>query len=260
MTAYNFDRVSHEYDQTRGLPSDVPERIARWVLSRLPADPVITELGVGTGRIGLPFIAAGVRYTGLDIAEAMMAKLTAKLGGDLRRAQLIRHDVTQPLPVPDGSQDAVLAVNILHLVDAIQVLHNVRRALKPGGALVWGFEEADPDNPHRMLRERFQAEAAALGHRVRDYHVQHGRQQLAEWGAHATRHIVATWGAHESLQAHLDRLRGRVHSFCWGMTDEQIRIVTERTTAWALETFGDLSEPRIYERRFVIDWYVLGGA
>lgn len=259
MTNYNFDRVSGEYDKTRGLPPGVPERIARWVLSRLPADPAITELGVGTGRIGLPFIAVGVRYTGLDISREMMAKLTAKLGGDLQRAQLLLHDITQPLPVPDGSQDAVLAVNILHLVDAVSALTSARRALRPGGALVWGFEETDPNNPHRMLRERFHAEAEAVGFKVRDYHVEHGRELLAQWGSYGTQHIVATWATDEPLQTHLDRLAGRVHSFCWGMTDDQMRLAIERTTAWAIHTFGDLATPRSYERRFVIDWYVLGG-
>lgn len=259
MTSYNFDRVSNQYDESRGLPTGVPERIAQWVLSRLPTDPAITELGVGTGRIGLPFIQAGVRYTGLDISAEMMAKLMAKLGGDLHRAQLIVHDVTQPLPVPDGSQDAVLAVNLLHLVDVIPTLENIRRALRPGGALVWGFEETPADNPHRMLRDRFQAEAEALGFQPRDYYVANGREQLAAWGSQSTRHTVAAWAKEESLQLHLDRLHGRVQSFCWGMTDEQIRVATERTTAWAEDTFGNLSEPRSYERRFVIDWYVLGG-
>lgn len=45
MSRYNFDRVSGEYDQTRRFPPGVSERIA------------------------IPFIEAGVRYTGFDISE-----------------------------------------------------------------------------------------------------------------------------------------------------------------------------------------------
>lgn len=217
------------------------------------------ELGVGTGRIALPFIEAGVRFTGFDISEKMVERLREKLGGDLRQAQLLLQDITQPLPLPDQSQDAVLAVHILHLVDAAAVLGNIRRVMKPGGALVWGFEESPPNDPHRMLRERFHAEAAALGYRRRDYHVQEGRQLLAEWGAYASQHIVATWTEEESLADHLARLQGRVLSSTWNMTDEMISQVAERTTAWALESFGDLDQVRVSERRFVIDWYVLGG-
>lgn len=56
MSRYNFDRVSGEYDQTRRFPPGVSERIA------------------------IPFIEAGVRYTGFDISEQMMARLTEKLG------------------------------------------------------------------------------------------------------------------------------------------------------------------------------------
>lgn len=259
MTNHNFDRVSDRYDQTRGLPPGTPERIAQWILSRLPADPAVTELGVGTGRIGIPFIEAGVRYTGFDISEKMTGQLKAKVQNDLRRSQIILHDITQPLPLPEGSQDAVIAVHILHLVDAVAALNHVRRVLKPGGALVWGYEDTAENEAHRMLRDRFQAEAATLGYRRRDFHVEHGRQQLAEWGYQATRHIVATWPASESLQSHLERLEGKLFSFCWGMTDEQVRTATERTRAWAQESFGDLAQPRHFERRFVIDWYVLGG-
>lgn len=257
---FNFDRISEKYDETRGLPPGVPERIAQWVLARLPGDPAIVELGVGTGRIGLPFIEAGVRYTGFDISAKMTDVLKEKLGGDLRRSQIILHDIHQPLPLPEKSQDAVLAVHILHLVDAPAVLTHVRRVLKPGGALVWGYENSDPDNPHRMLRDRFHAETVALGYKVRDYHVQPARALLAAWGASATQHVVATWEERESLAAHLARLQGRLLSSTWNMDDEMLRQAVARTTAWAEETFGDLETPRISERRFVIDWYVLGGA
>ncbi|MFZ5816546.1 MAG: class I SAM-dependent methyltransferase [Bacillota bacterium] len=259
MPSYNFDRVSDQYDQTRGLPPGLPERIARWVLSRLPKDPAITELGVGTGRIAVPFIQAGVRYTGFDISEQMLERLRAKLQGEMQRSQIMLHDITQPLPLPDRSQDAVIAVHILHLVDSTKALEQVRRVLKPGGALVWGYEAGEEQNAHKMLRDRFHAEAVALGYHGRDYHAQIGRELLARWGAAATQHVIATWSEEESLQAHIDRLRAKVFSFTWGMTDQQLHEAAERVTAWAEETFGDLSLPRISERRFVIDWYVLGG-
>ena len=39
------------------------------------------ELGVGTGRIALPLSRRGVRVTGIDLSEAMVARLRAKPGG-----------------------------------------------------------------------------------------------------------------------------------------------------------------------------------
>ena len=40
------------------------------------------ELAIGTGRIGLPLAARGVRVTGIELSEAMVAQLRAKPGGD----------------------------------------------------------------------------------------------------------------------------------------------------------------------------------
>ena len=259
MTSYNFDRVSDKYDATRGFPPGVSERVARWVLSRLPHDPALLELGVGTGRIAVPFIELGVRYTGFDISEQMLTRLTEKVGGDLRRARTLVHNIEEPFPLPEGSQDAVVAVHILHLVDAVKALTHARRVLKPGGAVVWGYESGFDHNPHTRLRARFHAEAEANGWSKRDFHVPAARELLASWGAVVTQHVIATWAEEESLRSHLDRLRAKVYSFTWSMTDEQVATVADRTEAWALEEFGDLDQPRISERRFVIDWYVIGG-
>jgi cyclopropane fatty-acyl-phospholipid synthase-like methyltransferase len=40
------------------------------------------EFGIGTGRVALPLSQRGVRVSGLDISEAMVARLQAKPGGD----------------------------------------------------------------------------------------------------------------------------------------------------------------------------------
>jgi len=259
MDSFNFDRVSDKYDETRGLPPGVPERVARWVLSRLPNDPAITEVGVGTGRIALPFIQAGVRFTGIDISEKMTIQLREKLGGDLHRAEILLCDINQGIPLPDQSQDAVIAVHVLHLVDAATVLTHVRRVLKPGGVLIWGYEHSDPTNPHRQVRDRFHQEAESMGHVRRDFQAAPGRDLLAQWGASVTQHVVAAWSKEQPLREHLDRLRGRVLSSTWSMTEEQHQTAAERVEAWAIAQYGDLDRPLIDERRFVIDWYVLGG-
>src|SRR5713226_1660951 len=40
------------------------------------------ELGIGTGRIALPLSQRGVRVHGIDLSDAMVAKLRAKPGAD----------------------------------------------------------------------------------------------------------------------------------------------------------------------------------
>src|SRR3954463_14615308 len=40
------------------------------------------ELGIGTGRIALPLAARGVRIHGIDLSDAMVARLRAKPGAE----------------------------------------------------------------------------------------------------------------------------------------------------------------------------------
>jgi SAM-dependent methyltransferase len=40
------------------------------------------ELGIGTGRIALPLAQRGIRVYGIDLSEAMVARLRAKPGGE----------------------------------------------------------------------------------------------------------------------------------------------------------------------------------
>lgn len=51
-------------------------------LAGLAGDGRALELGVGTGRIVLPLAARGVEVHGIDLSEAMLARLRAKPGGD----------------------------------------------------------------------------------------------------------------------------------------------------------------------------------
>lgn len=44
--------------------------------------PRALELAIGTGRVALPLVERGVEMTGIDISEAMIAKLREKPGGE----------------------------------------------------------------------------------------------------------------------------------------------------------------------------------
>lgn len=256
MTDYNFDRVAGQYDATRSLPPGVAEQICAWVLARLPQDPRIFEIGVGTGRIALPFIRAGVHYTGFDISEQMLAAARAKLDGDLRRADLVLADVTESVPLPQESQDAVIAVHILHLLDVTRALPLVRRALKPHGALVWGYQWHDDRSPRKRIREQFQVFAGQAGGKPkRDFRVPEARRLLAEWGAAETRHVVATWASPETPEAALDALRSRTLSHTWHLDEAVFQSAMAQTEAWTRTAYGDLSRPLNVEERFVVEWF-----
>lgn len=252
----NFDRVAEKYDATRGFPPGVADRIATWVLSRLPKDPQVAEIGVGTGRIAVPFIERGVRYTGFDISQQMLDRLYAKLGGDLRRAQIHIADITQPLPVAERSQDAVIGVHILHLVDAEKALTQVRRILKEHGAFLWGYNMSDPMAPATCIRRNYNDTVAAItGAPKREWLPQAPRDLLTQWGARATRHTVAAWQETETARRELQPLRERAISSTWELSDQVLNEAIRRTEAWAKAEYGDLDRPLTNDCRFDVDWY-----
>jgi SAM-dependent methyltransferase len=52
------------------------------LLAELAGDGAALEFGVGTGRVALPLAKRGVRVHGIDLSEAMVARLRAKPGGE----------------------------------------------------------------------------------------------------------------------------------------------------------------------------------
>jgi len=80
---YFGEDVAARYDDDLGEWGK-PETIeaAAEFLAELAGGVGALELGVGTGRIALPLSARGVRVAGVDLSEAMVARLRAKSGGD----------------------------------------------------------------------------------------------------------------------------------------------------------------------------------
>lgn len=71
------DRIVEVYD--RIYPQ--AEEAAIDLLAELSNGGLALELGIGTGRVALPLSHRGVKVSGLDASEAMLAKLRAKEGG-----------------------------------------------------------------------------------------------------------------------------------------------------------------------------------
>jgi SAM-dependent methyltransferase len=147
MPPVSFDRAAEYYDTTRGYAAGSAERIRDAIVAytRAGRDTRFLELGVGTGRIALPFIRAGYDYTGVDISPAMMARLSGKLAGDAGKAtyrlQLREADITA-LPFEAAHFDVIIAVHVLHLVPEWQhAIQEARRVLRPGGWLLIGSDQ-----------------------------------------------------------------------------------------------------------------------
>jgi SAM-dependent methyltransferase len=76
---YFGEDVAERYDSST---ADMPvEPIVDFLVERARGGPAL-ELGVGTGRIALPLAERGVRVHGIELSEAMVAKLREKPGAD----------------------------------------------------------------------------------------------------------------------------------------------------------------------------------
>ena len=106
-------------------------------LAALAGDGRALELGIGTGRIALPLAARGIPVHGIDLSEAMLARLRAKPGGD--EIGLTVGDFAAAR-VDGAFRLAYLVFNtIMNLTtQAAQVacFRNVARHLEPGGCFV----------------------------------------------------------------------------------------------------------------------------
>jgi len=80
---YFGERVAARYDESTAELFD-PVVVGPVVdfLAELAGGGAALELGIGTGRIALPLAARGVRVHGIDLSEAMVARLRAKPGAE----------------------------------------------------------------------------------------------------------------------------------------------------------------------------------
>ncbi|MBK7401790.1 MAG: class I SAM-dependent methyltransferase, partial [Myxococcales bacterium] len=95
----------------------------------------VLEVAAGTGLV-TPALAAGAReVVATDFSAAMVAALERRVRG-LTNVRCEQGDL-YALRFDDGTFDAVVAANVLHLVpDLPSALAALRRVLKPGGRVI----------------------------------------------------------------------------------------------------------------------------
>ena len=85
-----FDEsVAARYDELMAEefdPADIAATVD--VLTELAGSGPALELGIGTGRIGLPLAERGVEVHGIDLSQPMIARLRAKPGGERIRVTI----------------------------------------------------------------------------------------------------------------------------------------------------------------------------
>jgi len=258
----SFDRAADYYDRTRGYPPGVQERIGRAMLDAAGATPAsrLLELGVGTGRIALPIVRAGYRYTGVDISQAMMERLRAALDtipGAWERVTLVEGDATA-LPFDAGSFDAVITVHVYHLVsDRARVAAESARVLARPGVLLNGRDE-DIDEGRGDMFAAWDDILLDLGWREQERVVGASRLRMApEWkrlGATVDEVVGVEWESAISPAQELEGFSARLWSSLWAVPDTIHATAMARLWTWAEGYYGaNLETPVVRRRRFVIE-------
>jgi SAM-dependent methyltransferase len=245
MSVVSFDRAAEYYDETRGYAAGVDAQIRDAIVKELQADRStrFLEIGIGTGRIALPFLQAGYRYFGVDIALSMMQRLRERLGPAASAPGLVRSNAAA-LPFAAARFDVVIAVHIFHLIaEWQQALAEVRRILRPGGVfLLAGDEPPDAQSeqlPPQQAIRRWNAIRAELG-----YERGHGQpgvrwsdppfqEQLAATGA-GVRELCLTEFRRPPFSARdvLRRCRTRIYSSDWALPDDVHSEALRRLALW----------------------------
>lgn len=246
-----FDPVAEVYDETRYLPAQVQEELARLLCAaaELATGSVLLDAGAGTGRISAPIGRLGVRLLALDASRPMLDMLGRKLDAapEIRAGRCLAD--LRELPVRSSSVPAVLMTHVLHLIEEWQtVLQEARRALLAGGALllVWESSALRPANEEygRRVMERGVPQdhpGARSGEVIRWLEQSGARVEPLE-----TRRL--RWEESRSIGSYLDLLERKTWSSLWTVPDEIHRAVMEEVRAWAEQQYISMDAVESSER------------
>lgn len=131
-----WDRVASVYD----LFEDVYNRkvyrgTGKTVAAEIKPTDSVLECACGTGAISVYIAPACKHLTATDFSEGMLRQ-TAKKVKQFSNVKVCKADMTS-LEYPDASFDAVVAGNVIHLLDdPIAALNELMRVCKPGGKVI----------------------------------------------------------------------------------------------------------------------------
>ena len=212
------------------------------LVEQLPANELCLEIGIGTGRIALPLVEAGVRVVGVDISAEMLRKLVAKR--KTRWPQISIADATR-LPFPDASFGSAVASHVLHLIPEWRAaVAEVVRVTRPGGVFIASRGGAGRPMWLENLIGHFFHECgdppwppgAASIEVVDDHLRQFGvtPRPLPDLGLETT----------VSIEHVIEDMERGYWAACWGIDPEKRRGAARNTREWASREFGDITVVR----------------
>jgi SAM-dependent methyltransferase len=215
---YFDERVAARYDESEAEMFDAAtvDPVVDFLVE-LAGSGRALELGIGTGRIALPLAHRGVRVHGIDLSQAMVARLRAKPGGEDIDVTIGDFATT----TVDGTFSVAYLVfntisNLTTQAAQVACFRNVAAHLGPGGCFV--IEVGIP-----------QLQRLPPGETVRAFHLSETKLGFDEYD-------VATQGL---ISHHFEIVDGRV---------ERVSIPFRYTWPAELDLMAELAGMRLRER------------
>jgi SAM-dependent methyltransferase len=145
---FSFESVdATDYDELR--PTYAPAAVS-WVAERGRWEPgsLVVDLAAGTGQLARRLIPLGVRVIAVEPARNMRAVLQTKLP-----SVTVEAGTAERIPLGDGGADAVVVGNAFHHFDRDAAFVEIRRVLRPEGALALFWARSSRGGLDLGLRE-----------------------------------------------------------------------------------------------------------
>jgi ubiquinone/menaquinone biosynthesis C-methylase UbiE len=111
----------------------------------LPAGGVVLDLGCGPGRDTAWLAEQGFTAIGMDASSGLVEEARRRVPA--AQATFVRGDLVSLPFTPSSADGAWVCASLLHLdpAGALEALTEVRRVLRPGGALFAGVQQGEGD-------------------------------------------------------------------------------------------------------------------
>ena len=140
MTDYSikfWDRIAERYAKSPVGDEQTYQKKLQITQQYFRADMEVLEFGCGTGSTALVHAPHVKRYHAVDVSSGMIDIAERKLALESIDNLSFSAVAMEELALPEQSLDAILGLNILHLMnDWQQVIQHVYTLLKPGGVFV----------------------------------------------------------------------------------------------------------------------------
>ena len=166
-----YDEWSQTYDRDENLTRDLDKQVLKEMLTNLPLDPSILEIGCGTGKntIFLAQIAASVHA--IDFSKGMIEQARKKV--QARKVRFSIADLTQTWPCEYEAYDLIVCNLVLEHIRGLSfIFEEAFRVLRREGNFL--VNELHPFRQYEGKKARFQRgdqvmEIPAFVHHISDF-------------------------------------------------------------------------------------------